>query len=59
MLCCKLTSIKALIVQVVDGETMTCISVCNNFQWSMQGVDFAADVFTLDLKNYDMILGIQ
>jgi len=32
MLCCKLTSIKALTVQVVDSETMTCTSVCNNFQ---------------------------
>ena len=59
MLCCKLTSIKALIVQVADGETMTCTSVCNNLQWSMQGVGFAADVFILDLKNYDMILGTK
>jgi len=38
---------------------MTYTSVCSNFQWSMQGVDFVTDVFTLDLKNYDMILGIH
>jgi hypothetical protein len=25
----------------------------------MQGVGFAADVFILDLKNYDMILGTK
>jgi len=59
MLHCKITSIKALIVQVVDGGTMTCISVCNNFQWLIHGVNFTTNVFTLDLKNYDMILGIQ
>jgi hypothetical protein len=38
---------------------MTCTFVCKKFQWSMQGVLFETDVFTLDLKNYDMILGIQ
>jgi hypothetical protein len=38
---------------------MTCTSMCNNFQWSMQGVAFVTYVFTLDLKNCDMILGIQ
>jgi hypothetical protein len=38
---------------------MTCTSVCKKFQWSMQGVSFKTDVFTLDLKNCDMILGIQ
>jgi len=45
-------------MQVADGGTMTYTSVCSNFQWSMQGVDFVTDVFTLDLKNCDMILGI-
>ena len=59
MLRCKTTSIKALTVQVVDGGTMTCTSVCNNFQWSIHRVNFTTDVFTLDLKNCDMILGIQ
>jgi len=38
---------------------MTCTFVCKKFQWSMQGVSFETNVFTLDLKNYDMILGIQ
>ena len=56
---CRLTSIKALIVQVADGGLMICYSVCNNFQWSMQGVSFETDVYTLDLQNCDMILGIQ
>ena len=56
---CKITSIKALTVQVADGGTMTYTSVCNNFQWSIHGVNFTTDVFTLDLKIYDMILGIQ
>jgi hypothetical protein len=46
-------------MQVADGGTMTCTSMCSNFQWSMQRVDFVTDVFTLDFKNYDMILGIQ
>jgi hypothetical protein len=56
---CNLTTIKALTVQVADGGIMTCTSVCSNFQWSIQGVDFVTDVFTLELKNCDMILGIQ
>jgi len=38
---------------------MTCTLVCSHFQWFIQGVDFVTDVFTLDLKNCDMILGIQ
>jgi len=56
---CNLTNIKALTVQVADGGIMACTSVYSNFQWSIQGVDFVTDVFTLDLKNCDMILGIQ
>jgi hypothetical protein len=56
---CNLTNIKALTVQVADGGIMACTSVCSNFQWSIQGVNFVTDVFTLDLKNCDMILGIQ
>jgi len=56
---CNLTNIKALTVQVADGGIMDCTSMCSNFQWSIQGVDFVIDVFTLDLKNCDMILGIQ
>jgi hypothetical protein len=55
---CNLTTIKALTVQVADGGIMTCTSVCSNFQWSIQGVDFVTNVFTLELKNCDMILGI-
>jgi hypothetical protein len=56
---CNLTNIKALTVQLADGAIMACTSVCSNFQWSIQGVDFVTDVFTLDLKNCDMIFGIQ
>jgi len=56
---CKLTSIKALTLQVANGGTMTCTSVCSHFQWFIQAVDFMTDVFTLDLKNCDMILDIK
>nr|TKS08307.1 hypothetical protein D5086_0000105520 [Populus alba] len=56
---CRLTNIKALTVQVADGGLMTCSSMCNNFQWSIQGVSFEADVYTPEFQNCDMILGAR
>jgi len=38
---------------------MHCSAMCRNFRWRMQGVNFEADVFIVDLINCDMVLGIQ
>ena len=38
---------------------MSCVAVCKNLKWKMQGVQFQADVFVMKLQSYDMVLGIQ
>ena len=54
-----LTSITPITVQAANGGKMSCESVCKGLKWKMQGVNFEADVFIMDLNNYDMVLGIQ
>jgi len=53
----ELTTIKLLTVEATNGGTMICSSLCKN-QWRMKGVNFMADVFIMELNNYDMVLEI-
>jgi len=55
----QLTVIKPMMVQAANGERMVCKSLCNGLRWMMQGISFVADVFIIDLSNYEMVLGIQ
>lgn len=56
---CSQIAVKPLSVSVVNGSHLSCISMCPNFQWVMQGLWFKTDVFVLPLDNYDMVVGIQ
>jgi hypothetical protein len=55
----ELTTITPITVQAANGGKMSCESVCRGLKWKIQGVSFEADVFIMDLNNYDMVLGIQ
>jgi hypothetical protein len=55
----SLTTITPITVQAANGGKMTCTSVCKGLKWEIQGVCFEADVFIMDLSNYDMMLGVQ
>lgn len=56
---CNLINIKPLIVETANRETMSCIAMCRNFKWKIQGVNFIVDVFMVDLNNCDMVLRVQ
>jgi len=48
-----------MIVQTANGEKMVCQSMCKGLRWKMQGISFQADVYIIELSNYEMVLGIQ
>jgi hypothetical protein len=56
---CITTPIRTLVVEIENGGTIHCSAMCKNFRWRMQGVNFMADVFIINLINCDMELGIQ
>jgi hypothetical protein len=45
-------------MEATNRETMLCTTVCKDFKWKIQRVNFMADEFTVELNNYDMMLGI-
>ncbi|XP_076957283.1 uncharacterized protein LOC143632734 [Bidens hawaiensis] len=50
---------KSMKVTVANGNQLTCMSMCRDFKWMMQGTWFSADVLVIPLESYDMVLGIQ
>ena len=56
---CFLERIPVLKVSATNGDELTCNEVCRKFTWWMQGQSIVADVLTLPLENYDVVLGIQ
>jgi len=54
----NLIAIKPLTMEATNRETMLCTTVCKDFKWKIQRVNFMADEFTVELNNYDMMLGI-
>jgi hypothetical protein len=38
---------------------MVCKLVSKGLKWKIQWVCFEANIFIMDLSNYDMVLGIQ
>jgi len=56
---CLAHPIRTLVVETTNEGTMHCSAMCRNFSWRMQGVQFVADVFIVDLINYDIVLDIQ
>ncbi|KAJ0444029.1 putative nucleotidyltransferase, Ribonuclease H [Helianthus annuus] len=56
---CPTQAVTSLSVTVADGNKLSCVELCKDFQWVMQGIWFKSDVFLLPLENYDMVLGVQ
>ena len=54
--CEKVPELKVL---ADNEEKLRCNEICKGFRWSMQGHSFVADVLSLPLGNYDLVLGIQ
>jgi hypothetical protein len=55
---CDLIAIKPLTMEAINRGIMLCTTVCKDFKWKIQRVNFMVDEFTVKLNNYDMILGI-
>lgn len=51
--------VSSMSVTVANGNKLPCATLCQDFQWVMQGVWFKADVLLIPLGSYDMVLGIQ
>ncbi|KAF2307438.1 hypothetical protein GH714_028618 [Hevea brasiliensis] len=56
---CELQKAAGISVEVANGQQLQCEGFCKNFTWSMQGLEFHAEVYVLALDNYDLILGAQ
>lgn len=56
---CTLQTIKDVPVTIADGNKLSCVQSCKDFQWIMQGSWFKADMLVIPLRNYDVVLGIQ
>ncbi|GJT81143.1 reverse transcriptase [Tanacetum coccineum] len=56
---CQAQRICPMQVEVANGNSLTSHSVCNKFKWTLQGIDFEADVLILPLGGCEMVLGIQ
>ena len=56
---CIMEIIPELKVAAANGVDLKCNEVCKGFTWTMQGKSFVADVLSLPMGNYDLVLGIQ
>ena len=59
MVGCVLESIAKLKVVAANGNELRCREICRGFSWTMQGQQFKANVMTLPLDNYDLVLRVQ
>lgn len=59
LLQCDLKFIKRFIIDMFNGDIMIYTTICKDFTWRMQRVDFKKNVFVMDLNNCDMIFGVQ
>lgn len=60
LLQCDLKFIKPFIVDTFNGDIMicSCTTICKDFKWRMQAVDFKANVFVVDLNSCDMVFRV-
>ena len=56
---CVMEYINELRVLTANGNVLKCKERCRRFPWVMQGQNFVADVLSLPLDNYDLVLGVQ
>lgn len=46
-------------VTIANGEKVRSMGKCPQLVWSMQGIDFVADFLVLQVRGYDVVLGVQ
>ena len=56
---CQVVPTHKLLVTVANGSSTNTNSMITDFQWSMQGETFSAEVRLLPLGGCDMVLGVQ
>ena len=56
---CIMEKVPKLKVLATNGEELRCNEIFKGFKWLMQGHLFIADMLSLTLGNYDLVLGIQ
>ncbi|KAD7478366.1 hypothetical protein E3N88_01502 [Mikania micrantha] len=56
---CVIQSVKNMPVTIADGNQLSCVQLCKDFQWLMQGNWFKVDMLVIPLSTYDIVLGIQ
>ncbi|XP_052114450.1 uncharacterized protein LOC127745594 [Arachis duranensis] len=55
----SLTPTPALKVMVGNGESINCAAKCRDLSLLVQGYKFSADMYVLDLKGADVVLGVH
>ncbi|XP_072062187.1 uncharacterized protein [Arachis hypogaea] len=55
----SLTPTPALKVMVGNGESINCAAKCRDLSLLVQGYRFSADMYVLDLKRADVVLGVH
>ena len=56
---CELLRIPLIVVAVADGAQLTCQTMCKKFSWTMDDIEYEADIFIVPLGSCDMVLGVQ
>ena len=56
---CVMEYIHELKVLTANGMELQCNERCRKCPWAMQGQNFEADVLSLPLDNYDLVLAVQ
>ncbi|GKB15562.1 putative nucleotidyltransferase, ribonuclease H [Tanacetum coccineum] len=56
---CKMRKMCPLQVSVANGQVMSSMYECKDFQWELQGKIYVTDVIILPLGGYEMVLGIR
>ncbi|GJX15039.1 LysM domain-containing GPI-anchored protein 2 [Tanacetum coccineum] len=56
---CQLRRTVPLEVSVANGNQMASEYMCKDFEWTIQGITYKADVMVIPLSSCDMVLGVQ
>lgn len=47
-----------LTVQVANGETLSCHGCCKTVNFTLRHYDFMANLYSLSMRGYDIVLGV-
>jgi len=56
---CKLETMTAQSVTIVNGNRMQCHYACREFKWTLHSTEFQYEVYLLPLGACDLVLGVQ